>query len=172
MVEEGIRAHFQEKINDTVSDVKLSRKIEREIYNWSLSYAEKYAIVRRWDNTNFSSIYQNKCMSMINNLNATSYIGNENLLNRVNSNEITVEKLIEMKPRELFPENWNEIVKKHWEQNKDVGSAPEATTTMFKCQKCKKRMCTFYQMQTRSADEPMTTFVTCVAPGCGKKWRF
>jgi transcription elongation factor S-II len=26
------------------------------------------------------------------------------------------------------------------------------------------------QMQTRSADEPMTTFVTCV--NCGNKWKF
>ena len=86
--------------------------------------------------------------------------------------EVSAEKLIDMKPQELFPENWEELAKKHWEQNKNTGNAPEATTNMFKCPKCKKRQCTFYQMQTRSADEPMTTFVTCVAAGCGKKWRF
>lgn len=32
------------------------------------------------------------------------------------------------------------------------------------------RKTTYYQMQTRSADEPMTTFVTCV--NCGNRWKF
>ncbi|KAJ3160005.1 RNA polymerase II elongation factor [Geranomyces michiganensis] len=45
-----------------------------------------------------------------------------------------------------------------------------AETDWFQCSKCKMRKTKYYQMQTRSADEPMTTFVTCV--NCGKKWRF
>ncbi|KAM0685429.1 transcription elongation factor TFIIS, partial [Conglomerata obtusa] len=36
----------------------------------------------------------------------------------------------------------------------------EAETDIFKCGKCKQRKTTYYQLQTRSADEPMTTFVT------------
>lgn len=36
-----------------------------------------------------------------------------------------------------------------------------ATTDQFQCGKCKKRQTSYYQMQTRSADEPMTTFVIC-----------
>ena len=36
-----------------------------------------------------------------------------------------------------------------------------ATTDQFQCGKCRKRQCSYYQMQTRSADEPMTTFVIC-----------
>jgi transcription elongation factor S-II len=39
----------------------------------------------------------------------------------------------------------------------------------FKCGKCKSVKTTYYQMQTRSADEPMTTFVTCM--GCGNRWK-
>lgn len=46
----------------------------------------------------------------------------------------------------------------------------EASTDMFKCGKCKQRKCTYFQMQTRSADEPLTTFVSCV--NCGNRWRF
>ena len=48
-------------------------------------------------------------------------------------------------------------------------SQPQASTDMFKCGKCKQRKTTYYQMQTRSADEPMTTFVTCVH--CGNRWK-
>jgi len=45
----------------------------------------------------------------------------------------------------------------------------QAETDQFKCGKCKQRKCKYYQLQTRSADEPMTTFVTCV--NCGNRWK-
>jgi len=39
------------------------------------------------------------------------------------------------------------------------------------CSRCKRKTkCDYYQMQTRSADEPMTTFITCLE--CDKKWKF
>jgi transcription elongation factor S-II len=37
------------------------------------------------------------------------------------------------------------------------------------CRKCGGNKTTFYPMQTRSSDEPMTLFVTCLT--CGKRWR-
>ncbi|XP_046746812.1 transcription elongation factor S-II isoform X1 [Diprion similis] len=43
-------------------------------------------------------------------------------------------------------------------------------TSLLKCGKCKKRNCTYNQVQTRSADEPMTTFVLCNE--CGNRWKF
>ena len=46
----------------------------------------------------------------------------------------------------------------------------KATTDQFQCGKCRQRKCTYYQMQTRSADEPMTTFVTCI--NCNNRWKF
>ncbi|KAJ0975470.1 hypothetical protein J5N97_017435 [Dioscorea zingiberensis] len=48
--------------------------------------------------------------------------------------------------------------------------APKATTDQFKCGRCGQRKATYYQLQTRSADEPMTTFVTCV--NCNNHWKF
>ena len=41
--------------------------------------------------------------------------------------------------------------------------------TEFKCHKCRSTKCTFYALQTRSSDEPMTLFVTCL--NCGKNWK-
>lgn len=43
-------------------------------------------------------------------------------------------------------------------------------TDLLKCGKCKQRNCTYNQLQTRSADEPMTTFVMCNS--CGNRWKF
>ena len=45
----------------------------------------------------------------------------------------------------------------------------EASTDNFTCRKCKSNKCSYYQLQTRSADEPMTTFVTCI--NCGNRWK-
>lgn len=45
-----------------------------------------------------------------------------------------------------------------------------ADTDMFKCGRCKQRKCTYSQLQTRSCDEPMTTFVSCTV--CGNRWKF
>lgn len=42
-------------------------------------------------------------------------------------------------------------------------------TALFKCAKCGKRKTTYTQLQTRSADEPMTTFVLCLE--CGNRWK-
>ncbi|KAK1332017.1 hypothetical protein QTO34_007696 [Cnephaeus nilssonii] len=42
-------------------------------------------------------------------------------------------------------------------------------TDLFTCGKCKKKNCTYTQVQTRSADEPMTTFVVCNE--CGNRWK-
>ena len=43
-------------------------------------------------------------------------------------------------------------------------------TSEFTCGRCKRNKTTYYQLQTRSADEPMTTFVTCLH--CNNKWKF
>ncbi|KAJ3073481.1 RNA polymerase II elongation factor [Podochytrium sp. JEL0797] len=60
-----------------------------------------------------------------------------------------------------------EQINKHWAS---TAKSTEAVTDEFRCGKCGKRKSTYYQKQTRSADEPMTTFVTCM--NCGNKWKF
>ncbi|XP_062322554.1 transcription elongation factor A protein 3 isoform X5 [Osmerus eperlanus] len=44
------------------------------------------------------------------------------------------------------------------------------STDLLQCGKCRKKNCTYNQVQTRSADEPMTTFVLCNE--CGNRWKF
>ncbi|KOB86581.1 hypothetical protein PFDG_02081 [Plasmodium falciparum Dd2] len=40
----------------------------------------------------------------------------------------------------------------------------------FQCFKCKGYDTIYHQLQTRSSDEPMTTFVTCLK--CNNRWKF
>lgn len=73
---------------------------------------------------------------------------------------------MDLKPEEMAS-------KKRQEENQKIrdaamfeaerGQKRMATTDQFQCGKCKERKTSYYQMQTRSADEPMTTFVICQA---------
>ena len=69
---------------------------------------------------------------------------------------------------ELNPQRWAATAKKR--QLSEAEKHLAATTDMYPCKKCQSRKCSHYQMQTRGADEPMTTFITCL--NCGHEWRF
>ncbi|PSR93269.1 Transcription elongation factor TFIIS like [Actinidia chinensis var. chinensis] len=83
------------------------------------------------------------------------------------------ERILEMSPAEMASNQRqleNEKIKKRALFECERAGAPKATTDQFRCSRCGKKETTYHQMQTRSADEPMTTFVTCV--NCGKNWKF
>jgi transcription elongation factor S-II len=91
---------------------------------------------------------------------------------RVLFGEVLPDALVRMTAEELADEElqrkrqeWME--KKARERQTDQ---EESTTDMFRCGRCGERRCTYFQKQTRSADEPMTTFVRCVK--CGNRWKF
>ena len=75
-----------------------------------------------------------------------------------------------MTHQDMNPNMWAKIIedKKNRDKNK-YELKIEASTDLFTCRACKSNKCTYTQLQTRSADEPMTTFVTCLE--CGKRWK-
>jgi transcription elongation factor S-II len=57
------------------------------------------------------------------------------------------------------------------ERDKALYSRKTTANIQMYCSGCKRKTnCDYYQQQTRSADEPMTTFVTCLE--CDKRWKF
>lgn len=48
---------------------------------------------------------------------------------------------------------------------------PEVQEGNYQCNKCGSKKTYYYQLQTRSADEAMTTFVTCANTRCQAKWK-
>ena len=85
---------------------------------------------------------------------------------------ITPERFISMTSAEMASDERRRINSMIAEQNllnSQLAKDNAAETDQFKCGRCNQRKCKYYQMQTRSADEPMTTFVTCV--NCGNRWR-
>ena len=70
----------------------------------------------------------------------------------------------------MFPEHWSQLREKQQATDEFLYfRKPDINTDEYKCGKCKQRKCTYYELQTRSADEPMTTFILCLE--CGNKWR-
>ncbi|KAK4050442.1 transcription elongation factor TFIIS [Microbotryomycetes sp. JL201] len=109
-----------------------------------------------------TNAYRQKMRSLYLNLKAAN---NPSLREDVVSGEISVKRLSEMSAAEMASEEQQAINRKLVEENlfKAQGAAPQqAETDAFQCGKCKQRKTMYYQMQTRSADEPMTTFVTCL----------
>jgi transcription elongation factor S-II len=99
---------------------------------------------------------------------------NPDLRRRVLLGEIPPEALLDMSSEELASDAKradNDKIRAHMKRETERTQHISGNVTdMFKCGKCKKRRCTYYQMQTRSADEPMTTFVRCVE--CNHRWKF
>ncbi|KAK9159339.1 hypothetical protein Scep_005913 [Stephania cephalantha] len=98
---------------------------------------------------------------------------NPDLRRKVLLGVVKPERLINMTPEEMASEQRkreNSQIKEKALFDCERGGPPKATTDQFKCGRCGQRKTTYYQLQTRSADEPMTTFVTCV--NCNNHWKF
>ena len=84
---------------------------------------------------------------------------------RIAQNQLTVDWLVSASPQQLWPDRWKDM-----KRNMGCVIVPEeATSTAFRCGKCKNRSTTVTQFQTRSADEPMTLYIKCVI--CNNCWK-
>jgi len=156
-------------LKDVLSDIE-QKDLEIGIFNASLAEAEHRKIRRNWENPFFVNLYNIISRRTITNLKPDSYIKNARLLERLRDGEFKPHDIAFMNYGELFPENWQALMEQRMKrETKLLEGNTEGATDQFRCNRCNKRKCTYYEMQTRSADEPMTIFVRCV--NCGKQWR-
>ena len=157
--------HVKSGLEDVVC-----RDMEIGIYNWCIQYATKCEMVKSWKNPKFMNLYIEKARGMVSNIDPTSYLKNTNLVLRVKDKEFLPHELASMKPENVFPEKWKDAVESLMKKYENAyENKAQAMTTMFTCGKCKKKECTFYELFTRSGDEPATIFIRCI--NCGNSWR-
>ena len=175
------------KFNDllTKENLKLSKKdrttkkvltelatdIEKGVFNKTIEKATKKNVPRKWDDQIFLGIYKVNLVRVYSNINSDSYIKNDRLFKRLIDGEFAGYELANMNHQQSFPERWKVLLDEKSKRDRYLFEInKEQATDQYQCGRCHKRECTYYQLQTRSADEPMTTFVTCL--NCGKRWKF
>jgi DNA-directed RNA polymerase subunit M/transcription elongation factor TFIIS len=135
--------------------------------------ALKDAIEVDWANRAFWNMYRSRAVTLYENIKGTdSYVqNNQQLIQKLNSGELSLQSIAEMTSMDLCPSRWKEMIEKLIEKKKKLYSTEQNASIFMWCSSCKKKTkCDYYQLQTRSADEPMTTFVTCLE--CDKRWKF
>ena len=166
----SVRTRIRSEISKYIHHDVKARNLEKAIYNWSIDTGKERKIITKWKKKEFCEIYLTKTYSILSNLNNQSGINNVFLSDAINTGKIKSYKVPYMTHQELFPKQWEKIIEEKIQRDKSKYEINiEATTDEFKCWKCKKRKCTYYELQTRSADEPMTTFVSCLS--CGNHWK-
>lgn len=146
---------MQNKIIATASNLELSiyntYKFEFEIKKISMGYLRKAQLLYK------------------------KIIHNDELKNKIISNEVTTDEVVLMSEEELTSKDVLDKKRKKieedfesrrndWNKIRQIGKEG-----FYFCGKCKSKNTYYYQMQTRRADEGMTTFVECV--NCGNRWK-
>ncbi|XP_028659361.2 transcription elongation factor A protein 1 isoform X3 [Erpetoichthys calabaricus] len=125
-------------------------------------------IFQEFKNTDMK--YKNRVRSRIANL---KDVKNPNLRRNVLCGNVAPDRMAQMTAEEMASDELKEMRKnltKEAIREHQMARTGGTQTDLFVCGKCKKKNCTYTQVQTRSADEPMTTFVFCNE--CGNRWKF
>jgi transcription elongation factor S-II len=158
------RKNIRAKISPILGNDTLSTNLEIAVYNYSIKEANSRKIIKKWDNPYFVQLYVDRLRSIYNNLK------NVELLEQIKSGELTVQNVAFMTHQELNPGRWSKLIEQKIKRDANKFTTNiQASTDMFTCKKCRSKKCTYYELQTRSADEPATIFVTCL--DCGKHWK-
>ncbi|KAI3800033.1 hypothetical protein L1987_35340 [Smallanthus sonchifolius] len=167
----------RDKIRELLSEAlcKVSEEVEDELRDdayaadpYRVAVSLESAMFEKWGRSNGAQKF--KYRSIMFNIKDPK---NPDFRRKVLLGHVKPERILELTPEEMASterQMENVKIKEKALFDCERGGPPKATTDQFKCGRCGKRKCTYYQLQTRSADEPMTTFVTCV--NCDNHWKF
>ncbi|XP_045470366.1 transcription elongation factor S-II [Harmonia axyridis] len=155
MLAGAIRTDTSEDFEGCASPEELAEELEEAIFS-------------EFKNTDMK--YKNRVRSRISNLKDTK---NPTLRTNFRIGAISAARLAVMTAEEMANDEIKQLREKFTKEainDAQLATVQGTKTDLLKCGKCKKRNCTYNQVQTRSADEPMTTFVLCNE--CGNRWKF
>ncbi len=140
----------------------VAKHVEKHVYDFGiLQYLS--------ENDAFKEFYLHKTRSLLHNLHK-----NPDLVQRVSAypfNDPQAPNICSLKPHEIDPNTWKNIVDEFSEKEQKAQNVENLVqgSTQYKCRKCGHKKTLINFGQTRGADEPMTTFITCI--NCGAKWK-
>ncbi|MAR39645.1 MAG: hypothetical protein CMD22_03005 [Flavobacteriales bacterium] len=167
------REYAREKYADVMGldlDHNIVKNLEIHTFNWAYRRSKELGDIPAENNRNHVQRYKHKFLSIMYNLKNSS-----NLKDRILGGELKTGAVINLSPQGLWPDG---PCAKMSEQIADIEMKKLHAANymhdkdykgLFRCAKCRGYKTTFYQMQTRSADEPMTVFITCHT--CNRRWK-
>ncbi len=161
---EEFREGITKRLNHIIQDDILGVNIEKGVFNYCIKEASTKKIIKKWENPLFVQIYIDRLRTIYLNLK------NPALLMQLKNKEVLPQQFAYMTHQEMDSSHWRELLEQKMKRDANKYTTNiQASTDMFTCKKCKSKRCTYYELQTRSADEPATIFITCL--DCGKNWK-
>ena len=158
------REKISHKIDILINNMKLSRNIERGVYNYALKEATNKKLVKKWENQFFVQLYLDRLKTIYTN------IQHEPFKQSIINGKIKASYLAYMSHYEMRPDKWSKMIEEKNKRYKcKYETVIEASTDTFICRKCKSNKTTYTEVQIRASDEGMTIFVSCI--DCGNRWR-
>ena len=160
---EKFRKNIQKKIIHLLENEKHAINLERGIFNYTIKEATIKKVLKKWSDNAFVEIYLGRLKTILSNL-------TPEIKESIDKEIILAQNLAFMTHQEMSPKIWKTIIEKKFKRDQQSNnSLISASTDTFTCRKCRSNRCSYYQLQTRSADEPMTTYIECL--DCGKRWK-
>lgn len=163
---ECIRESLYEAFGGGEVDPVITRRfitnLEIGNYNYTIQEAGKRQVMKNWEDTGFFTLYVDHLRSLYMNLDRASVVA------QMASGEITEGQQVSfMSHLEMDPDHWRPLMEAKRKRDQErLNHKVEAMTDQYKCRKCKGRRCTYFELQTRSADEPATVYFECLDCGC------
>ena len=158
------RDNIRDKLLNIIGENHIAINLEKGIFNYVIQEANRQKLIKKWENPYFTQLYIDRLRSIYINLK------NEDILEQIQTSQLLPQTFAFMTHQEINSSRWKPLIEKKLKLNANKYSNNiQASTDMFTCRKCKSKKCTYYELQTRSADEPATIFVTCL--DCGKNWK-
>lgn len=143
----------------------VARRVEKAVWNHAIDVSEQRKVKRIWFEPAFRILYTAKIRSLVFNL---SHPDNPDLKRHVLSALMTPDELVIKPPEDLFPTGPYNAMAVQLSQ-KATAKENEYADGFTQCGRCKSWKVQWTQVQTRSADEPMTVFFWCSK--CSARWR-
>jgi DNA-directed RNA polymerase subunit M/transcription elongation factor TFIIS len=172
-----LRDHVRDEFTDIFTTASIAINLEKAIFNFAIRKTKEMnrqnpAIgLPSWENTKFVENYKRKFLNLKFNIN---YPDNDLKQKIQKMTPLQIHILPNQTPAELCPNGpyarmYKEKLEKEITAELKKAQMDESKCGLFTCSKCKSKKTTYYELQTRSADEPMTAFISCL--DCGKRWK-
>jgi DNA-directed RNA polymerase subunit M/transcription elongation factor TFIIS len=174
-MEDSMRDYARTQLASIFGEGPSVRNAEKSIYNWAVKTTRESNDVASWENRLFRSRYKQKVLHLLAEMKRGEALAIEftvkgervkvelkivpQLVHRLKNKDLEMRKLAMYSPDVLWPTGpYATGLLAHKEKELAMERAKAAEKDyegLFKCSRCKSTKTYYYQLQTRSADEPM-----------------